>query len=86
MSEVTIESLQKQTKEMADHIRGLVAQLEASKQMLNEQLASNLQLRTNLNIFGQANQEYLVNEGKLKGEIEALISKINELTPKPAGE
>ena len=90
MSEVTIESLQAElatakghVKQLADNIKGLVAQLEASKQMLNEQLASNLHIRTNLQIFGNANKEYLENEARLNSIIAELNKKVDELTPKP---
>ncbi len=88
MSEVTIETVQKELVQANNNIKGLIAQLEASKQMLNEQLASNLQLRTNMHMFNQANQEFVKDNSKLKQEADnlkqhiiTLVAKVNELTP-----
>ena len=81
MSDVTIESLQKDLNTANDNIKGLLAQLEAAKQMVNEGLSSNLQLRTNLNLFQQANQEYLNENHKLRSTVDALSKKILELAP-----
>ncbi len=55
-------------------IKGLNAQLEATKQIANESLASNLQLRTNVVLFQQANQE-------LNQEIHVLKDKLVALQP-----
>ena len=89
MSEVTIETLQTELNQANNNIKGLVAQLDASKGMLNDSFASCLQLRTNLNLFVQANKEYVENESRLKSEIESLkvgvaglVIQVNDLTPK----
>lgn len=50
-----VENLQGQIKSMA-------AQLDATKQMFNEAMASNLQLRTNINLLNQMHQESTVNK------------------------
>jgi predicted nuclease with TOPRIM domain len=89
MSEVDMK-LQKELELATNNIKGLIAQLEATKQMLNEQLASNLQLRTNVHMFANANKEFVDHNSQLQKEIEnlkqhiiTLATKINELTPKP---
>jgi predicted RNase H-like nuclease (RuvC/YqgF family) len=75
MSEVTIESVLKQLNEAQNNINLLIAQLEAHKGMLNQQLAENVQLRTNFYIAGKNIEERdklifsLRNEVKLKDEL-----------------
>ena len=44
-------------KQKDDQIKGLIAQLEAHKQMLNEQLQFGVNLRTNMILFQQTLQE-----------------------------
>lgn len=70
------------------NIKGLTAQLDATKQMVNEILASNLQFRTNQIILQQAHQEIAVEKSGLmnqvemhKAEIEVLKAKVLELQP-----
>jgi phage shock protein A len=83
------EDLQKELNDAKNNIKGLAAQAEAAKQMLNESLASCLQLRTNMQIFGSTNQE-LVRElsdlkrvkTELENQIVGLAEKINELNAK----
>jgi hypothetical protein len=64
MSESTIESVQLQLNSVQTElnnannvIKFFQAQMEAQKGMLNEQLASNIQLRTNLHILSLENRD-----------------------------
>ncbi len=51
------ESLKQLLAQNNNNVAGLVAQLEAHKQMLNDSLNTGLQLRTNLILFQKNNQE-----------------------------
>lgn len=63
MSEVTFEQLQQQVK-------GLTAQLEAHKQVVNENLHSIISLKTNIYLYQQAHQEACKLNGELQKEVE----------------
>ena len=83
------EQLHKELKDAKDNTKGLLAQLEATKQMLNENLATCLQLRTNMHILSGQLQEAFVELSDLKRiklenekQIVELAQKINELTAK----
>lgn len=87
MSDVTIESLQQELANEKNNSKGLYAQLEATKQMFNEMLNSNMQLRASAVLITQSNQELVVEKSKLMDEVAthkqhalALITKINDLT------
>lgn len=67
-------------KQAQDQIKGLNAQLEAAKQMVNEGLNIQLQLRTNLQIFAQHNQEVAQENHQLRTTVDTLNKKILELT------
>lgn len=70
---------------MSDQIKGLQAQLEASKQMFNEQLNNVHLLRTQIVLFQQQAQEDALEKKRLDDNVKALTQKILELTP-PKGE
>lgn len=61
--------------QLQQQVKGLNAQLDAAKQMINESLTTSLQLRSNLNLLSATYSENL----KKNAELEA---KIKELTPK----
>lgn len=89
MTNVTLEQVQQELeaakqelKQNKDNIKGLVAQLEATKGMFNEQLAANLQLRTNLNLFLEANKEFTQENEKLKKDIEGKTAQVQTLAAK----
>lgn len=74
---------------LKNHIKGLTAQCEASKQMLNETLASCMQLRTNMHVLSGQLQEAYTEMSELKRikaenekQIVELGQRITELTPK----
>jgi len=82
------EELQKEITTLKDQIKGVQAQLNASKQMFNETLEVNLNLRTNIILYQQAHQESLDKNktlmdsvSTLSNEILELKAKIKELTP-----
>ena len=62
-----------------NQLKGLQAQLEAAKQMHNEQLSNNHILRTNIILLNQENQ-------RLDSNVKSLTQKVLELTPQPATE
>lgn len=62
--------------------KGYVAQIEAAKQMCNEALASNLQLRTNVLILQEAHHSELVQKQEAHTQIETLKAKVFELANK----
>ena len=83
------ELLQKQVEQLTMQCKGLDAQLVGTKQFLNEQLASTLQLRSSLVMFQNANQEHQQNEANLNAIIKTLndekanlLAKITELDAK----
>lgn len=76
MSEQTIEQMKAELDQAKNNFKGLCAQLDATKQMMNEQLASNLQLRSTIIIFQNAHKENMDECAKLKTENEALKDQI----------
>jgi len=81
------EALQKQMNGAQDAFNGLIAQLDASKQMFNDSLASCLQLRTNsimLQKHGEKLAAQLAEKDKtieaLNAQLEQAAAKINELS------
>lgn len=72
MSEVDLKPLQ-------DQIKGLQAQLNAHQQMVNEQLGTNVQLRTNIYLLQQALQESGQKEQQLNADNAALTASNAEL-------
>jgi chromosome segregation ATPase len=83
------EELQKQVNQLTMQCKGLDAQLVGTKQFLNEQLASILQLRASLVMFQNANQEHMQNEANLNtviknltAENESLLARCTELDAK----
>lgn len=62
--------------------KGYIAQIEAAKQMCNEALASNLQLRTNVLILQQAHQDELKQKQEAHIQIESLNAQIKALANK----
>jgi len=57
-------------------IKNLSAQLEAAKQLVNEGLASSLQLRTNFQLFQQAYVEMQSENAKLIKQLEEAKAQI----------
>jgi uncharacterized coiled-coil DUF342 family protein len=82
MSEVTIESLQKELNQHKEHIKGLVAQVEATKEMLNESFSTNLQLRTNINVIKRTYNEHVKESSVVKDELNAVKNELNALKEK----
>lgn len=68
--------------QLTSQIKGLNAQLEAYKQMLNEQLQTSVNLRTNIILYQQAHQEVSLKNTQLQKELDEANKKIEELTPK----
>jgi len=62
------------SEQLEAQVKGLNAQLDATKQMLNESLAAQLQLRSSLVIFQQTIQEHMGTITNLKND----IAKLNE--------
>lgn len=73
---------QQQVVNLTNQCKGLDAQLAATKGMLNDQLASMMQIRANLHIFQLANQEHLQNEANLNAVIKALTKEKEDLLAK----
>jgi len=76
MSEVTIESLQNEIEQHKLNAKGLIAQIEATKGMLNENLDANLKFRASLVMYAQANKEFIEENAKLKKDIETHKAQI----------
>lgn len=72
MSDATIEQVKNELEQTKTHMKGVVAQLEAIKQMYNESLQSAIQLRSNVILFQQANQELNQENHVLKDQLAAL--------------
>lgn len=91
MSEVSKEvALQNELNVANNNIKGLIAQLEASKQMCNELIQVSFQLRTNIVLMQQNSQEEAkkkceleAHAASLKAQLHALSEKVLELSPKP---
>jgi hypothetical protein len=81
MSDVNVESLTKELEDTKNQLKGLNAQSEASKQMLNDSLALNHQLRTNLILLQQIHQEAVNKNQGLDFLNKQLSAKVLELTP-----
>ena len=79
MTDIKIEQ---QLENANNNIKGLNAQLEACKQMLNEYIAQNLQLRTNLVMCAQLNEEANKNINDLKTQLVKLGAELAELKAK----
>lgn len=80
--------MSQELQQAQSHIKGLSAQLEAANQFINDQVQSNLQLRTNLILYTQAHQEVSkANSNLIKInsdfalQIKELNEKIVELSP-----
>jgi chromosome segregation ATPase len=67
--------LQQEVNTLKGNAKGVQAQLDAAKQMVNESQNLILQLRTNLNLFSSANQELATANQALKAELDALKPK-----------
>jgi len=81
-----LQSLQNELTLANNNNKGLMAQLDAAKQMVNEQMNTNLQLRTSLNISQQNIQELLAANETHRKQVIALSSKLLELQPIPQPE
>lgn len=69
MSEPLQNPLRPQLDNAQMQIKNLAAQLEATKQMINESLTSSLQLRSSLVLMQQANQELGQKNAALTNEL-----------------
>ncbi len=70
------------TMDFEQERKGYNAQIEAAKQMANEALASNLQLRTNVCILNQALQDELKQKQDAHAQIESLKAQLLVMTNK----
>ncbi len=77
MTQVT--SMENELAQAKSQIKGLIAQLDAAKQMVNEGMSTSLQLRTNMVMFQQAHQEQCKTIADLKTEIEGLRKQVEML-------
>ena len=66
-------------EQLQSHIKGLSAQLEASKQIINEANQVNLTLRTNIILYQQSYEEAIKETKALQAEVAELIKKVNDL-------
>jgi phosphate starvation-inducible protein PhoH len=73
------EELKRQFALNSQGVQGLLAQLDAHKQSLNEALNINLQLRTNLILFQKQNQEFTDQIKNLTATNKALYDENSEL-------
>ncbi len=64
-------------------LKTMVAQLDAAKQMINESMTANLNLRTNLNIFQQLNQEQSKKINELSSQVQSLTKELESLKVVP---
>ncbi len=76
--------LQNQLDQANMNIKGLYAQLDATKQMLNEHLAANLQLRTNIVLLQQTNKDLSDETNVLKNQVLKLQAPKMDEEVKPA--
>jgi hypothetical protein len=65
------------------NIKVITAQLDSAKQMINESLTTNLQLRTNLTLLSQAHQEEVNKNKELTVQLSAFSAPtaVEELDP-----
>lgn len=80
------EDLKKEITQLKDHIKGLTAQFDAAKAMVNDSLQTQLQIRANLNIFIEANKEAQIEINKLRSTVDTLTKQILTLSPPNQGE
>ncbi len=73
------EELQNQIKKLNDQIKGLTAQLDAAKGMVNDGLNIQLQIRTNLQLFAQNNQELSQENHQLRTTVDTLTKQILDM-------
>lgn len=92
MSETVILELSAQVSQLQNQIKGLHAQLNAHQQMVNEGLASGVQLRSNVYLLQQALQEVnqdkanaIIEKDNLAKENEALLARVTALDSELAG-
>ncbi len=78
MTDVT--KLQQELDMANNNVKGLIAQLEASKQFCNELLQSTHHLRTNLILLQQNAQEDAKKKTELQSHIDTLAAQILALT------
>jgi len=74
-----IQTPSKELEQMKNQIKGMTAELNATKQLLNEQIASNLTTRTNLNLYSDAHAQIHKSNGELTQHIQNLLVKIESL-------
>lgn len=74
-----IETLKQQAINNSQGVNGLLAQLDAHKNMLSESITSVLHLRTNLILFEKSNKEIAERNSELKKSLEEAHKRIAEL-------
>lgn len=77
------DNLKKQLEANSNGVQTLLAQLDAHKQMLNEQFASSIQVRSNLVLYQKAHKEVTDKNSELLKQIELLNKELEELKTKP---
>ncbi len=75
-----------ETEYLKSQLKGCSAQLEAIKQMCNEYIQSSIQLRSNLILLQQENQELRQQVDTHRGQVSTLSAKVLELQPPVANE
>jgi polyhydroxyalkanoate synthesis regulator phasin len=79
MSEDTIDSLKAQIENGKKGVDGLLAQLDAHKQLFNETLNASLSQRTHNILLTKQNQELINKVHSLNDEVAALKAKVASL-------
>ena len=80
--QVENENLKKQALQNSQGIQGLLAQVDAYKQLVNENTQISINLRTNLILFQKASEELSGKVSALNKQLEEAKARIVELEPK----
>jgi FtsZ-binding cell division protein ZapB len=71
-------NLKDQLNKNSQGVQGLLIQLDACKELLNQNLNSDLQLRTKVLFLQKSNKEFLEHINALKKKIDDLENKVNQ--------
>jgi len=77
------EALKKQLAQNQQGVEGLLAQLDAHKEHLNESLNTGLNMRTNVIYLKKQNNTLTAQINELKSQLEQANKKLSEITNAP---